>query len=103
MSLIGHLKGEIEAIGTLIEQKTKEIEALTERKSGIEKRLKEEPKETPVEEKAEVIEEKVEAEEVGYASWSRDDLKAELEAREIKFANNAKTEKLIALLQESDQ
>lgn len=122
MSIIEYLKGEIEAIGTLIEQKTREIEQLTKRKLDIEQELKspapeveeveevaEAPKEEPIEEKAETVEETEEeapAEEKeapSYASWDRDRLKAELEARNIEFAKNAKTDKLVALLQESDQ
>jgi hypothetical protein len=114
MSIIEYLKGEIEAIGVLIEQKTKEIEDLTKRKVNIEKEIKGEPKteskEEPVEEKAEAKVEEVEApveeapaEEAGYDSWDRDQLKEELASREIEFAKNAKTEKLIELLQESDQ
>ena len=108
MSVIEHLKGEIEAIGILIEQKTKEIEQLVKRKSDIEKEISSPVKEEPVEEKAEVVEEveeeaPAEKEVSSYSSWDRDKLKAELEAREIEFAKNAKTEKLVALLEESDQ
>jgi hypothetical protein len=125
MSIIEYLKGEIEAIGTLIEQKTREIEQLTKRKLDIEQELEspapeaeeveevvevEVPKEEPIEEKAETVEEteeeapaEEEEEAPSYASWDRDRLKAELEARDIEFAKNAKTDKLVALLQESDQ
>lgn len=110
MSLIEHLKGEIEAIGILIEQKTKEVEQLVKRKADIEKEISSPAKEEPVEETTEVeetVEEEApvtEEEEVAsYSSWDRDQLKAELEAREVEFAKNAKTEKLVELLEESDQ
>lgn len=110
MSIIEYLKGEIEAIGILIEQKTKEIESLTKRQSDLEKEIKGSPKEEkPVETKKakapKDVEEALEEEEAkaAYASWDRDKLKAELESRKIEFAKNAKTEKLVALLEESDQ
>lgn len=108
MSIIEYLKGEIEAIGILIEQKTKEIESLTKRQSDLEKEIKgseEKPVETKKAKAPKDVEEALEEEEAkaAYASWDRDKLKAELESRKIEFAKNAKTEKLVALLEESDQ
>ena len=109
MSIIDHLKSEIEAIGILVEQKTKEIEQLVKRKSDIEKEISSPAKEESVEETAEVeetVEEEAPATEeevASYSSWDRDQLKAELEARKVEFAKNAKTEKLVELLEESDQ
>jgi hypothetical protein len=59
-----------------------------------------------VEEKVEAeIEVEVEASETAtdWSSVTRDELKAELAKRNIDFANNAKTTKLVSLLEESDQ